>query len=166
MPKNVNLTNQQRMFCYEYVLDHNGKRAYMAAYPNSSDKAAESASSRLLKLDKIKNFIAVLENKKLKKLDFGLEDILNELAAIGLLKETDYTDVINGTVCVYNTVDMTERQKSAIAGIKNTQYGIEIKTHDKVKALSKLLDHFELAQGESTEIEDTNDLDGEIYGDD
>lgn len=28
------LTPKQRLFCYEYVLDHNGKRSYQAAYPN------------------------------------------------------------------------------------------------------------------------------------
>lgn len=36
---------------------------------------------------------------------------------------------------------MTEEQKSAVAGIKQTTNGIEIKTNDKVKALELLGKH-------------------------
>lgn len=43
------LTPKQRLFCYEYVLDHNGKRSYQAAYPNcKAPGSAESQTSRLL----------------------------------------------------------------------------------------------------------------------
>nr|DAP44129.1 MAG TPA: Terminase small subunit [Caudoviricetes sp.] len=43
------LTPKQRLFCYEYVLDHNGKRSYQAAYPNcKAPGSAESQASRLL----------------------------------------------------------------------------------------------------------------------
>lgn len=50
------LTPKQRLFCYEYVLDHNGKRSYQAAYPNcKAPGSAESQASRLLRNDKVKN---------------------------------------------------------------------------------------------------------------
>lgn len=50
------LTPKQRLFCYEYVLDHNGKRSYQAAYPNcKAPGSAESQASRLLRIDKVKN---------------------------------------------------------------------------------------------------------------
>ena len=65
------LTPKQRLFCYEYVLDHNGKRSYQAAYPNcKAPGSAESQASRLLRNDKVKKFIADLEKRKLDKLDF------------------------------------------------------------------------------------------------
>ena len=65
------LTPKQRLFCYEYVLDHNGKRSYQAAYPNcKAPGSAESQASRLLRNDKVKKFIAELEKRKLDKLDF------------------------------------------------------------------------------------------------
>lgn len=37
------LTPKQRLFCYEYVLDHNGKRSYQAAYPNCKAPGAQKA---------------------------------------------------------------------------------------------------------------------------
>lgn len=78
------LTPKQRLFCYEYVLDHNGKRSYQAAYPNcKAPGSAESQASRLLRNDKVKKFIAELEKRKLDKLDFTATDVLNALCSIG-----------------------------------------------------------------------------------
>ena len=78
------LTPKQRLFCYEYVLDHNGKRSYQAAYPNcKAPGSAESQASRLLRNDKVKKFIADLEKRKLDKLDFTATDVLNALCSIG-----------------------------------------------------------------------------------
>ena len=78
------LTPKQRLFCYEYVLDHDGKRSYQAAYPNcKAPGSAESQASRLLRNDKVKKFIADLEKRKLDKLDFTATDVLNALCSIG-----------------------------------------------------------------------------------
>lgn len=158
MAKKEQLTANQKMFCYEYVLDHNGKRAYMAAYPNSSEKAAEAGASRLLRVAKVSAFIAQLESKKLKKLDFSLDDVLNELAAIGFSKVTDYASIDCGVATFEDTENLTDRQKSAIAQIEVSDRGMtKIKIHDKTKALSELRRHFELAQGQN---EDENKDDG------
>ena len=43
------MTEKQKRFCDEYLIDLNGTRAYKAAYPAvKSDKAAGAASARLL----------------------------------------------------------------------------------------------------------------------
>ena len=43
------MTEKQKRFCDEYLIDLNGTRAYKAAYPSvKSDKAAGAASARLL----------------------------------------------------------------------------------------------------------------------
>lgn len=43
------MTEKQKRFCDEYLIDLNGTRAYKAAYPKvKSDKAAGAASARLL----------------------------------------------------------------------------------------------------------------------
>lgn len=149
------LSDSQRMFCYEYVLDHNGKRAYLAAYPKSNEKSAEASASRLLRNVKIQKVIASLENRKIKKLDFGLDAVLEELAAIGFSNCTDYIKIVNGAVVISDTAGLTDKQKRAISQIKEGQSGIEIKLHDKTKALTALLKHFELAAGSEDEETDT-----------
>jgi len=52
------MTDKQRKFCDEYLIDCNATRAYKAAYPNiKSDNVAKSAGNRLLTNVDIKTYI-------------------------------------------------------------------------------------------------------------
>ena len=52
------MTDNQRKFCDEYIIDCNATRAYKAAYPNvKKDSVAAAGASRLLKIVKIKTYI-------------------------------------------------------------------------------------------------------------
>ena len=53
-----NMTDKQRKFADEYVIDCNASRAYKAAYPHvKSDGAARSSASKLLTNPNIKTYI-------------------------------------------------------------------------------------------------------------
>ena len=52
------MTDKQRKFCDEYIIDCNATRAYKAAYPNvKTDGAAAACATKLLKIAKIKEYI-------------------------------------------------------------------------------------------------------------
>lgn len=52
------MTDKQRKFCEEYLIDCNGTRAYKAAYPNiKNDHSARTLASRLLAKVDIKTYI-------------------------------------------------------------------------------------------------------------
>lgn len=52
------MTDKQRKFCDEYLIDCNATRAYKAAYPHiKNDNVAKSAGNRLLTYVDIKNYI-------------------------------------------------------------------------------------------------------------
>ena len=52
------MTDKQRKFCDEYIIDCNATRAYKAAYPNiKTDGAAAACAAKLLKIAKIKEYI-------------------------------------------------------------------------------------------------------------
>lgn len=54
----VYMTDNQRKFCDEYLIDCNATRAYKAAYPRiKNDAVARANSSRLLTNANIKNYI-------------------------------------------------------------------------------------------------------------
>ncbi len=60
------MTEKQKKFADEYLVDLNATRAYKAAYPSvKKDEAAAAAASRLLKNVKIAEYI----NKRLKELE-------------------------------------------------------------------------------------------------
>lgn len=65
------MTDKQRKFCDEYLIDCNATRAYKAAYPHvKSEGAARACSSKLLTKTNIKEYI-----------DEQLEKISNEKVA-------------------------------------------------------------------------------------
>ena len=72
------------------------------------------------------------------------ETVLNALKAIAFSDFTDYIRVEDGEVRVKDTCRLTEAQRSAIAGIKDTGKGVEIKLHDKQKALELLVKYLGL----------------------
>ena len=52
------VTDKQRRFCDEYLIDANATRAYKAAYPNiKSDEGASVCASKLLRNPKVKDYL-------------------------------------------------------------------------------------------------------------
>lgn len=52
------MTEKQRIFADEYIIDLNGTRAYKVAYPNiKNDNVAAARASKLLKMPEIKAYI-------------------------------------------------------------------------------------------------------------
>ena len=52
------LTDKQKLFCMEYVKDHNGTRAYLRAYPNTKkESTASTQASALLQKPEIKAYL-------------------------------------------------------------------------------------------------------------
>ena len=77
------------------------------------------------------------------------EAILNALQAIAFSDYTDYIWIEDGQVRVKDTRLLSDSQRAAIAGIKDTGKGVELKLHDKQKALEllvKYLGFFEHAE--------------------
>ena len=67
------------------------------------------------------------------------DTILDVLKAIAFSDFTDYIWIEDGEVRVKDTCRLTDSQRAAIAGIKDTGKGVEIKLHDKQKALELLV---------------------------
>ena len=72
------------------------------------------------------------------------EEVLSALKAIAFSDFTDYIRIEDGEVRVRDTRQLSEAQRSAIAGIKDTGKSVEIKLHDKQKALELLVKYLGL----------------------
>lgn len=168
------LTPQQLIFANEYMIDFNGKRAAIKA--KYSENTAEQQASRLLSNVKVKKYIDAKTKKAIEKCIITKEQVLQELANIALANGTDFAEVEeleyevkdsdgNGTgkyktyktVSIKNTGEVSQNKRSAIAGIEQTQTGIRVKQHDKVKALELLGKHLELFT-EKQKIDITNTI--------
>lgn len=158
------MTNKQKAFVDEYLIDLNATRAYKAVYKNvKSDDVAAQAGSRLLRNVKVEEYLNKRMKDREKRTEITQDKVLNELAQIAFANGSDFAKVVekpvlkeDGSVLLdpvteepiyYKTVEMKltdelpEEKRKAIAAIKMGKNGIEVNTCDKVRALELLGRH-------------------------
>jgi phage terminase small subunit len=176
------LTPKQQRFAWEYMVDFNGTQAAIRA--GYSAKTAQEQASRLLSNVMVSAEIQRLGQKTATKLEITRESIMQELAAVGFARVSDFVhvetvpevkpgihpltgEVINipgggyQTVRITDTDELPEDKAAALAGIKQGANGIDVKLHDKVRALEllgKAVGLFEKADGTQQGIEDLTPL--------
>lgn len=159
----MKLTEKQKTFVNEYLVDLNATRAYKVAYPNvKKDDTAAVNGNRLLRNAKVKEYLNERMKEREKRTEITQDKVLEELAAIAFSNGSKYAKVIEETVYDENgevlldsdgnivkqkvvdlvlTDELSETDKKAIASIKKGRNGIEISTCDKVRALELLGKH-------------------------
>lgn len=70
-----NLNDRQKIFCLNYLKNHNATQSYITAYGANYEYAMHNAS-RLLATDKIKKMMDGLKQQQLEELYFDIDDIL------------------------------------------------------------------------------------------
>lgn len=140
------MTEKQKIFADEYLIDLNATRAYRVAYPNvKKDDTAAVNGSKLLRNTKVAEYIQERMQECQQRTEVTQDRVVQELAAIAFAKATDYVTIkSNGpaaVVMIKSTDDLTDEQVRAIAGIKEGTNGIEIKLNGKEKALELLGRH-------------------------
>ena len=136
------MTEKQKIFADEYLIDLNATRAYRKAYPNcKKDSSADAAARKLLGNTRIQKYISARMEERQKRTEVTQDRVLQELAYIAFARVTDYATVRDDVVKIKNTDELTEEQIRAISGIKEGKFGIELKLNDKEKALELLGRH-------------------------
>ena len=113
------MTENQKRFADEYLIDLNATRAYKSAYPNvTNEDSARKAGSRLLTNVDISNYIHERIRERQKRTEITQDMVVEELASIAFAKATDYVEIKGGRVCIKDTNLLSDAQIRAIAGIK------------------------------------------------
>lgn len=161
------MTEKQKIFADEYLIDLNATRAYRVAYPSvKKDETAASAAARMLRNVKVAKYITERMEERQRRTEITQDMVLQELAAIAFARVTDYVSVMGGMVQVKDTGQLSDSQIAAIAGIKETQNGIEVKLGSKEKTLELLGRHLGMW---NDKLDVSGDMDMKIvvdYGDD
>lgn len=77
------MTNAQKIFCEEYLIDLNGTRAYKVAYPSvKKDSTARVNASRLLTFANIKSYIEQRMAQKEKNAIASQDEVLMYLTSV------------------------------------------------------------------------------------
>lgn len=160
----ANITEKQKRFVDEYLIDLNATRAYKAAYPSvKKDEVAASAAVRLLRNVKVQAYMKERQKKIQERTEITQDRVILELARIAFSNGSDFAKVVtkprkrmvwNDQTQEYEEKEIEEQfvelvdtdtlpvdKRAAIAAIKEGKYGIEVASCDKVKALELIGKH-------------------------
>lgn len=146
------LTDKQKIFCEEYLVDFNATRAAIAA--GYSEKAAKEIGAENLTKPNIQKFIKERQNTLINKLHITQEAVLQELAKIGF---SNVKDFVNGGNSILELKGIETEKTAAVSGVKTTfnentnTTTTELKFHDKVSALEKLGKHLGIFEKDNSQ---------------
>lgn len=145
------LTEKQKLFANEYLVDLNATRAYKEVYKScKKNETAWVNGSKLLRNTKVAQYIDERMKDREIRTEITQDKVLQELAKIAFSNGTDFAKVVEveddkgnkySEVKIIPTDELDEDKKKAIAAIKETKFGISVESCDKVKALELLGKH-------------------------
>lgn len=147
------MTEAQKRFCDEYLIDLNATRAYKKAYPScKKDETANSNSSRLLRNAKVQAYIQEQKAQIQEKINITKEQVINQIARIAF---GDIRKLYNDAGGLKNIQDLDDDAAAIVAGIETTEefdgygqdreqigYTKKVKIASKDKALEMLGKYF------------------------
>lgn len=140
-----NLTDKQKAFVNEYLVDLNATQAAIRA--GYSKNGANRQASLLLSNIDIQAELQKKMKAREKRTEITQDRVLKELATIGFFQITDFMKVDKGQLVIKDTSDVDLENIPAISGIKATQFGLDVRFHDKVKALELIGEHLGMWTG-------------------
>ena len=148
----MKLTAKQIRFVDEYMVDFNATQAAIRA--GYSEKTANTIGAQNLAKLSIQAEISRRQKDLQRRTEVTQERVVKELARIAFANMADYLHVEtqtrtkdDGTETTYQIVvlseteDLSTDQRAALANVKQSVNGVEIKLHDKIKALELLGRH-------------------------
>lgn len=115
MPRRVDLTDRERLFVREYLVDLNAARAAVRA--GYSPKAAKVTACRIRNRSRVKAAIDAALAERAAKLEITTERVLREMALLAFANVLDYfTPLPDGTAHV-DLSGLTREQAAAIADL-------------------------------------------------
>lgn len=152
--------DRHELFCHEYLVDFNGKEAYIRA--GYSANGAKQNAFRLMTDDDFINVrvrLAYLKNQRIQRAEKTGDDVLKELECIGFSRiGRIMTFNESGATFTNSPETLDDDDHAAIESIKVTEdhYGngegavlkTEVKLHPKLPALKELAKHHGVCQAD------------------
>jgi phage terminase small subunit len=134
------MTNKQKRFCEEYLIDLNATQAAIRA--GYSPKSAHAIATENLQKPAIRARVDAALAEQSKRTGVTADRVVRELARVAFANSQDVIDYDNATIKADATRDDTAAVASVRVKTTPTAYGNgierEVKMHDKLKALELL----------------------------
>ena len=140
----MRLTPKQEAFCNYYIETGNASEAYRRAFccKKMSDKTVWVKASMLLSEDKVRVRVKELQDELQKRSDITKDETVNILTNIARANIVDALEIKGGnnyrTFLVKDLSKLPLEFQMAIASVKSTEKGFEVKMYSKIDAIDKL----------------------------
>lgn len=124
------MTDNQRKFCDEYLIDCNATRAYKAAYPRiKNDNVAKSAGNRLLTFVDIKEYIQTRLGEMASAKVATAEEVIQYLTSVMRGESDSEVVVVTGDGDGYSSAERVkknpdEKERLKAAELLGKRYGL------------------------------------------
>lgn len=149
------LTEKQKRFVAEYLIDLNATQAAIRAGYKNAD-----IGRQLITKNNVSAAIQAAMGKRAQRTEITQDRVLEELARVAFTNGAEFARVVTvrpdddgppiQCVELTETDQLTPEKRAAISGIKQTKFGIEVAACDKLKALELLGRHLGLFDGKGT----------------
>lgn len=155
------LSEKQKRFCEEYVIDLNATQAAIRA--GYSQKTARQIATQNLSKLYIQDYIQELRLKQQERTEITADMVVRELAAIGFACLEDVVEVNNNYTAILPEENRPARAKKSLKKVKFKRYFqgngedaeevevVEIEMHDKLSALDKLGRHLGIYEKDNSQ---------------
>lgn len=140
------MTEQRKRFADKYFETLNGAKS--AIYAGYSEATARQQAHQLLQEPEIEEYLRILREEEAKKADISKEKWLSELKKIGF---SDIRELYSTDGAIHNINQIDDETAGAISGVKSKEMFdgggkkvgdiIEVKMHDKLRALDTIGKH-------------------------
>jgi len=168
------LTEKQKRFVQEYLIDLDGEQAAKRAGYNV--RSATQTAHSLLQNAKIVGAIEKEKENRSARTEISQDRVIKELAAIGFTTMADVCTWNNDSLALIDSHNLSHEQAAAVAEITETTTSkggtVRLKLHSKLKALELLAKHTGLFEEKADMEQQASELTEElreklqsIYGD-
>lgn len=159
------LTDRQKAFCDEYLIDLNATQAALRA--GYSPKAAQRMAVRNMQHPAVRAYLEERRSARIERTQITQDFVLAELMKIATADGTDFAAVgKRNRVTLTPTEDLPPEKRAAVASVKKGRDGVEVRTYDKLRALELLGKHLGMfdAKGSRDEADALEKLDRLLEG--
>lgn len=149
------LTDKQKRFSEEYLIDLNGTQAAIRA--GYSPKTADVQASRLLTNANVQSYISTLQRRRSQRTRITADRVLKELASVAYSDISEVTPYSNNGVTLNDSKTLPKRVRAAVQSITFVEttkpdgtvtVKKSVKMYDKIAALQSLMQHLGLLKPE------------------
>lgn len=134
------LTVEEQLFCRSYIIDRNtiGAMRRLGYSEELSADALKYRAERMLQKPEVQACIEVLAKKMMDNLQITAEKVNEVAAAIAFFDLGEVAEWDAGGISLIHSKFWTKNQRLAVASVKMTKDGIELKMNDRQKAIDFL----------------------------